>query len=420
MQLELIDIVSNGSNLAFFSKDGIFSRALANITMLKNLVRVFVDPMMDDHRSEEKIFTLFPFPVFRTLIFIFFVICCVSISSASIDEATSLTLANLTGNYSDHGSDLNQDGKYGFLTVDVGLDVKVPGEFSVTGSLYDLKDREIVWAIDHKRLNIGHNRMNLDFDGKAIQSHGINSSFRLKNVVLAYGSSAGGMVWCDGTSKAYNTTQYNFSDFVDPTRTDKTISGSGVGEVLLTINIEKALPVFSGKYSFDIIGINIPPISSEFNVSGSKRGYAYHMDSVYIPDKPNNFSISAQGVKNINVGLRKLQGSYENSSMVWKSKYSRIWVTTQIPADDNGVAIADSDLLSPGTYHTKIFGDAADNVSLVKLNMTIVKKMIMNGKFALHINTTGFPAGNYSMAVKSLNGSLLLDELAVDGLSIDN
>jgi len=52
--------------------------------------------------------------------------------------------------------------------------------------------------------------------------------------------------------------------------------------------------------------------------------------------------------------------------------------------------------------------------------MTLVKKMVVKGRFSFEINTTGFPSGNYSMSVKSLNGSLLLDELAVDGLSIDN
>jgi hypothetical protein len=120
------------------------------------------------------------------------------------------------------------------------------------------------------------------------------------------------------------------------------------------------------------------------------------------------------------VGLKKLQGSYENSSMVWKGKASRIWITTQIPADSNGVATADSDLISPGNYQAKIFGDAADNASQVDLTMTMVKKMIVRGRFNLSINTTGFPAGNYSISAKAINGSLSLDELAVEGLSIVN
>ncbi len=331
-------------------------------------------------------------------------------------------LATLTGNYTDHGLDVNNDGRYEFLAVNVGVDVQTPGEYSVMGSLYDQKNEEIIWAIDHKRLYPGHNRMELDFDGKAIQSHGVSGQYRLGDVKLTFGSSNMGMMLIQTVPTAYRTSFYNASDFVDPVRTDKIISGSGYGELLLKITINKSLPVFSGKYSFDVVGINIPPFSSTFSVTPKEglAGYAYDLAGISLPGKPNNFTVSGRYVKNINVGLKKLQGSYENSSMVWKGKATRIWVTTQIPADSNGIATADSDLISPGNYQAKIFGDAADNASQVDLTMTMVKKMIMRGRFNLSINTTGFPAGNYSISAKAINGSLSLDELAVEGLSIVN
>jgi hypothetical protein len=331
-------------------------------------------------------------------------------------------LATLTGNYTDHGLDVNNDGRYEFLTVNVGVDVQTPGEYSVMGSLYDQKNEEIIWAIDHKRLYPGHNRMELDFDGKAIQSYGVSGQYRLGDVKLTFGSSNMGMMLIQTVPTAYRTSFYNASDFVDPVRTDKIISGSGHGELLLKITINKSLPVFSGKYSFDVVGINIPPFSSEFDVTKKEglAGYVYDLAGISLPGKPNNFTVSGRYVKNINVGLKKLQGSYENSSMVWKGKASRIWITTQIPADSNGVATADSDLISPGNYQAKIFGDAADNASQVDLTMTMVKKMIVRGRFNLSINTTGFPAGNYSISAKAINGSLSLDELAVEGLSIVN
>ncbi len=331
-----------------------------------------------------------------------------------------LALANLSGDYKDQGTDANHDGKFEFLSVDVGVNVFIPGEYSVTGSLFDKRNREVVWSIDHERLNSGHNTMHLDFDGKAIQSQGQNESYSLKDVKLVFGNMYTDMIPCDIALKSYNTSFYNYSDFIDPVRTGKKISGSGSGDLLFTIMINKVIPVFSGEYSLDVIGINIPPFSSDFNVTGESGGYGLNMGGIYLPGRPNNFTVSARGVKNVNVGLKKLQGSYENSSMVFKGKYSRIWVTTQIPAEQNGTAVARSDLLSPGIYHAKIFGDAAENVSQVDLTMTLVKKMVVKGKFSLGINTTGFPAGNYSMTAKALNGSLRLDELAVDGLSMDN
>lgn len=44
-------------------------------------------------------------------------------------------------------------------------------------------------------------------------------------------------------------------------------------------------------------------------------------------------------------------------------------------------------------------------------------KIIVNGRFNIGINTTGFPSGNYSITAKALNGSLRLDEIKLEGLS---
>jgi hypothetical protein len=336
-------------------------------------------------------------------------------TAANLTPQSSMGLATLTGNYTDHGIDVNHDGRYEFLTVDVGVDVQTPGEYSVMGSLYDQNNEEIIWAIDHKRLYPGHNRMELDFDGKAIQSHGVSGQYRLGDVKLTFGSSNMGMMLIQTVPTAYRTSFYNASDFVDPVRTDKIISGSGYGGLLLKITINKSLPVFSGKYSFDVVGINIPPFSSKFDVTPKEglAGYAYDLTDISLPGRPNNFTVSGRYVKNINVGLKKLP--VKNGI-----NHTRIWVTTQISADSNGMATADSDLISPGNYQAKIFGDAADNASQVDLTLTMVKKMIIRGRFNLSINTTGFPAGNYSISAKAINGSLSLDELAVEGLSIDN
>jgi hypothetical protein len=335
------------------------------------------------------------------------------VASAGANEMPN-PFANLSGNFSDRGLDANQDGRLEFLTVDVGVYVQSSDEYSVMGSLYDKNGKEIVWAIDHDKLNYGYNKMQLDFDGRAIREHGINGPYQLRDLKLAIGNSYAGLGIVERIPVAYNTSSYDVSDFINPERNILRISGAGSGELQLVIRIDKILPVFSGKYSFDVVGINIPPISSEFNVTSRAglAGYDYNMEGVHIPGRPNNFTISARNVKNINVGLKKLPVSSGINR-------TRTWVTAKIQADNNGVATADSDLLSPGNYHAKIFGDAAKNVSQVYLTMTMVKKMTMNGRFNLNINTTGFPAGNYSIAAKAINGSLKLDELAIEGLSID-
>ena len=188
---------------------------------------------------------------------------------------------------------------------------------------------------------------------------------------------------------------------------DYYLSGSGSGELLLTIEINDSSPAFSGSYNYDLQGISIPPITTPWKVTGAKTGYSYDLPGIHMPDKPNNFTVAVQGVKNLNIGLKKLQGSYE-----------RIWITTQVVANEKGLATTISDLLSPGIYHVKIFGDAAENATQVNLTMTLVKKVIVSGPFNLSLNTTGFPEGDYSVTMKAINGSFQLDEMTFEDLPL--
>jgi hypothetical protein len=213
----------------------------------------------------------------------------------------------------------------------------------------------------------------------------------------------------DIAPKLHNTSAYRHTDFLDPALLPQRISGSGVGELLLTVVIEEKLPVFSGRYSQDLIGISFPPISSPWNFTGSKDGYEYNMESIHIPKKPNDFNVTARGVKNLNIGLKKFS---EPSQIESVEKYTRTWITSQFDAKD-GTATASTDLISPGSYHVKIFGDAGENISEVDLELTAVKKVIVNGRFELLINTTGLPSGNYSINAKALNGSFKFDELEI-------
>jgi hypothetical protein len=78
------------------------------------------------------------------------------------------------------------------------------------------------------------------------------------------------------------------------------------------------------------------------------------------------------------------------------------------------MATTKSDLLSPGNYHAKIFGEAGENVSLVELVMRVEKKVIINGEYDLRINTSGFPPGEYFFAVEALNGTFELEEISMN------
>ena len=145
----------------------------------------------------------------------------------------------------------------------------------------------------------------------------------------------------------------------------------------------------------------MPPLSTPVSVKGSKTGYDLSMPGIFVPKKPNNFTVMASPVKNIDVGLMKLQGNLE-----------RTWVSSEFPANDSGTARVDTDLISPaGSYHVKIFGEASENATKVDLTMSVVKRLIIDGPFNLVINTTGFPSGSYSVSAKALNGSFNFDDI---------
>lgn len=124
-----------------------------------------------------------------------------------------LMLAKLIGNYTEHGVDLHGDGLYDYLIIDAGVEVKVPGEYSLMGYLFDSNDREVAWAIDHKVLSSGNNTMHLNFDGKSINDHRVNGPYYLGNMTLFLGSSPTIIQICDYLQKAYNTSDYSYSEF---------------------------------------------------------------------------------------------------------------------------------------------------------------------------------------------------------------
>jgi len=320
-------------------------------------------------------------------------------------------IAKLTGTFRDHGADVNGDGKFEFLNVDAGIHVFFPGQYTLTGYLYDLNGSEVAWAIDNGDFEAGNQTMHLKFDGALINKHGVNGMYRLERLILT------GQDWAimETVTYAYNTSAYKSSDFVEPARPEREemISGVGTGELTLTAVITHTVPVLSGVFSYNIAGINIPPITVPMKITGSKYGYSYNFSDVYMPNKPNNFTVSAYGVRNLNIGLKKdpVKGGLN---------FTRVWVTSQIPADNNGTATTQSDLLSPGRYQFMLFGEAAENVSQVDLTMTLVKKVIVNGRFNLVINTSGFPTGDYLISATALNGSFNLDEITVGGLPVSD
>jgi hypothetical protein len=123
-----------------------------------------------------------------------------------------IEIASFNGDFSDKAVDINGDGFYDFLNIEVGVDALAPGEYTLTATLCSLKGDEIVWSIDHGSLPKGYSKMQLDFDGKSIRNSGIDGPYAIKNIALS------GSNWSlnDIRIKDYLTSAYNATQFADP------------------------------------------------------------------------------------------------------------------------------------------------------------------------------------------------------------
>lgn len=131
-------------------------------------------------------------------------------ASFSVDKVSD---AELNRNFADYGVRLKSECLYNFLTIDIGVDIQTPGEYSVMGYLCDENDRLIGWSIDHDKLSAGVCIMHLNFDGNSIRKHHVNGYYCLRDLTLFSGSSYSGLSINDYSSNPYNTSVYNYSDF---------------------------------------------------------------------------------------------------------------------------------------------------------------------------------------------------------------
>jgi hypothetical protein len=107
--------------------------------------------------------------------------------------------------FNDKGTDTNSDGLYEYLTVDVGVDATVAGEYKVYGLL---SGSEIDRANTTAHLNVGSNVVKLNFDGNAIYRHGENGPYTLKELFLEKSGTV-----LDYRETAWTTAAYDYTTF---------------------------------------------------------------------------------------------------------------------------------------------------------------------------------------------------------------
>ena len=120
--------------------------------------------------------------------------------------------AVLTDVYNDTGIDLDGDGLYDYLAIDVSVNVAEAGYYYLYGNLETLKEFYITDASNNTYLSVGKQNITLLFNGIDIRRIDLNGPYTLSNLRLRDN------YWntLDKRLKAYNTSFYDSKEFQLP------------------------------------------------------------------------------------------------------------------------------------------------------------------------------------------------------------
>ncbi len=124
------------------------------------------------------------------------------------------------------------------------------------------------------------------------------------------------------------------------------------------------------------------PLSASFQMDLPVTDGKYEYEtSVGIPQQPNRLTVTAQNVKDLNLGVKIF-----------------IWITKRFEAS-GGIATVSQGNIPPGSFNLKMFGEALPDASAVPVKVVAKTsvKADSNGKYSLAIDTSGIPAGDYNI-----------------------
>lgn len=127
--------------------------------------------------------------------------------------AAATTGPRFTGAYADWGVDVNGDGLYDQLMLQVGVQTAVSGAFTLHGVLADAAGEEIGWAQSSVNLAAGAQFIPLAFAGAEIGGRGVDGPYTLARLTLT--APDGQVIWAVDT---YRTFAYAAAQFPAPLR----------------------------------------------------------------------------------------------------------------------------------------------------------------------------------------------------------
>lgn len=132
--------------------------------------------------------------------------------SAFVQVSVSASTTALNGSYADRGVDLNANGLYDQLVIDVGLNVSNAGDYLLSGNLEDSAGTVIERVSQRLTLAAGSQVFSLIFDGSLIGQNQVDGPYYLRDVALADADAIGPLL-LDYTSEAYITAAYSYQQF---------------------------------------------------------------------------------------------------------------------------------------------------------------------------------------------------------------
>jgi hypothetical protein len=215
--------------------------------------------------------------------------------------------------YSDHGIDIDEDGSYESIIIDVGINVFSPSIYTVRGLLCNSNGSEIINVTKQAYLRLGASYMSLDFYGlRATGPHHLNN--------LTLYDSSGNVL--DQIGDAYLTKAYNRIKYFLPAKAKLTGNYTDCG---LDIN---------GDDSYDFlaveVGVNVET-PGEYNLCGylydsNDREVAWSIDHEYLSSGYRTMHLNFDG-KSIN--KHGVNGPYYLKELTLSAGSSETYWTTE-------------------------------------------------------------------------------------------
>jgi hypothetical protein len=131
--------------------------------------------------------------------------------TSGYDYHSFSSLINLTGTYTDYGSDTDNDGTFEYLTFEVGVMLSNPGYCVASARLVDKKGIEIDTASSTTQCAAGTPQtVKINFDGPAISNHAVNGPYQVKDVYVYH---TGDPAMPDFDYTLYTTAYFDYIQF---------------------------------------------------------------------------------------------------------------------------------------------------------------------------------------------------------------